>query len=73
MTKYLGMYRRAELRRQHETGAAIFMLAAHLAGEAACAGGRHKQETDPDTGDEVCQRCGLVLDDYADVALADEW
>lgn len=34
-----------------------------------CDAGVHRQETDAETGNEVCRWCGAVLDDYADTGL----
>lgn len=71
MARYVGMYRRSELARiakitSQDSG--ILRATAIRAAELRCAAGSHRQETDAQTGDEVCQFCGVVIDDYADVA-----
>lgn len=72
MTRYLGMYRRAELIRL--TGVptdSALQIAAERSQAAACESGQPQQETDSETGNEVCRSCGAVVDDYADVAAAE--
>ncbi len=34
--------------------------------ELACLDGRHHTETEPDTGDEVCRRCGFNTTDQTE-------
>jgi hypothetical protein len=46
---------------------AVLQVAAARLRSTQCAVGEHRQETDADTGNEVCGLCGTVLDDYADV------
>jgi hypothetical protein len=65
------MYRRALLR----SGAgmalddpAVRVRAAGSVIAARCAVGEHRQETDAETGNEVCRWCKKVLDDYEGVA-----
>jgi len=69
MPRHVGMYRRSELIRQ--AGAPSDRLlgtAAARTATANCAAGRHRQETDETTGNEVCRDCAAIVDDYADVA-----
>lgn len=68
MPRHVGMYRRSELiRLAGIPSEAVLQVAAQRSREAACAAGQHQQETDSDTGDEVCRLCGTVIDDYPDV------
>lgn len=65
------MYRRQLLR---ACGAdledlAVRIRVAECIAAARCAAGEHRQETDAETGNEVCRWCGAVLDDYADTGL----
>jgi hypothetical protein len=39
---------------------------------ARCAVGEHRQETDDETGNEVCRYCRVILDDYGDTGLANQ-
>lgn len=68
MTRHVGMYRRSELiRLAGQPSDTELQAAAHLLIASACTRGEHKQETDAETGNEVCGRCGEVIDDYPDV------
>ncbi len=64
------MYRRSLLRGA-SPDRGVLAAAARIAAETACDAGRHQQETDSETGNEVCSRCGHVIDDYPDVTAAD--
>lgn len=37
-------------------------MAVRLITETDCAAGRHRTETDAETGDEVCRFCGAVVE-----------
>jgi hypothetical protein len=72
MPRHVGMYRRSELiRLAGAPSEPVLRVAAERIVSAACAAGRHRQETDSETGNEVCRVCGVVVDDYADVAAAE--
>lgn len=65
---------RKRLRGQPDTGraeaGALRRQMARILVENDCAEGRHRPETDTETGDEVCRYCKTVIDDYSDVAPA---
>lgn len=68
MARHIGMYRRSELiRLAGQLSETELRVAARLVVESNCTLGKHKQETDAETGNEVCSRCGKVIDDYPDV------
>ena len=71
MPQHVGMYRRSELIRLAGIPSdAVLRVAASRLRSAACDSDQHQQETDSESGNEVCGRCGVVIDDYADVAAA---
>lgn len=49
--------------------AAVRAVAARILVNQDCAAGKHRAETDDQTGNEVCRFCKTVTDDYSDTGL----
>jgi hypothetical protein len=71
VARYIGMYRRSQLIRSASEQADGYerAIAARLILAFNCARGKHRQETDADTGNEVCGICGEIIDDYSDLGF----